>query len=92
MNLNTDNSTAISVEGSSIVMWEGFVKLVRGGEVIASLPAEFDFKDVPAEYHAWIFQCLRGYTLHMPSRKRVVREEEPIVKTPWWKRWFYATP
>ena len=86
------DASNLTTKGSTKVTYKNFIQVSRGGKVVHSLDAEFDFKEVPQNLHGFLLQILqmRGANVCMPYEwppKPAVVEPEP-PKQSFWRKLF----
>lgn len=88
IDFSLDTGDCFTVNLPPRVSFPGFIQMRSGGECIGSIDAEFDFKNVPPEWHSLMIQVLRRQVVYCPTTYDCrVTEPEPMSNPPgFWVR------
>jgi hypothetical protein len=86
VNITYDINTDIVVNTDPVATWDGFIKILRDGEVLGQIDASFDFSKMPDHLHEMALQLLINRTtgnLILPSESSGYVYRYPEIKQGW---------
>jgi len=86
MEIHHMSASNICFKTSPAVSHPGFIQVVKDGNVLGEVDANFDFSNLPGEYHILALKLLNGHRIVMPS-DHPSEQEEKLSSRPWWKIW-----
>ena len=87
----TCGESNLTIPGTTKVTVKNFLQFTRGEEILGSLDAEFDFKDLPTNLHSLALQVIqmRGSNICIGMEWPPVKTAEPAQKKQsFWKKLF----
>ena len=65
------------IHSSSKAVHPNFIEFYKGGEKQGSVSAEFDFSELPSEFHPLVISSIRSICMNMPVYPPMKKEEKP---------------
>ena len=85
----SEDSSHLVTHVEPIVKYSNYIEFKRGDEVVGKIHAEFDFRDMPEEYHGTALQLImtKAFTLQLPCSGPVYQSQLPKEEKKE-KKWF----